>query len=87
MLSICCSSCIKLSKNGKYPENISKIKPFINKYNWERIIYPSEKDDWKKLKRNKLTIDLDVFTLHTRKYILPTLKTKTQSMKNKLFFE
>ena len=27
---------------------IAKIKPIIDKYNWERINYPSEKDDWKK---------------------------------------
>ena len=24
------------------PERISHIKPFINKYNWEGIIYPSK---------------------------------------------
>ena len=27
------------------------MKPFIDKYNWEQIIYPSEKDDWKKLRK------------------------------------
>ena len=27
---------------------MTKTKPFINKYNWEKINYPSEKDDWKK---------------------------------------
>ena len=29
----------------KDPQIISRIKPFIDKYNWEGIIYPSEKDD------------------------------------------
>ena len=29
-----------------------KIKPFIDKYNWEGINYPSEKDDWKNIEKN-----------------------------------
>ena len=29
------------------PQRITKIKPFINKYNWEGINFPSEQDDWK----------------------------------------
>ena len=32
---------------GKHSERIIKIKSFINKYNWEGINFPSEKDDWK----------------------------------------
>ena len=27
------------------PERVSNIKPFINKYNWEGINYPSKIDD------------------------------------------
>ena len=33
---------------GKHPERITKIKPFINKYKWKGINFPSEKDHWKK---------------------------------------
>ena len=33
----------------KDPQRITKIKPFINKYNWEGISYRSEIDDWKKI--------------------------------------
>ena len=33
------------------PERISNIKPFINKYNWEKINYPSKIDDWKKFEK------------------------------------
>ena len=32
----------------KDPQRITKIKPFINKYNWEGINFPSVKDDCKK---------------------------------------
>ena len=31
------------------PERVSNIKPFINKYNWEKLNYPSKIDDWKRL--------------------------------------
>ena len=36
-------------ETGKNSQRISKIKPFINKYNWEGINYPSEKDDWEEI--------------------------------------
>ena len=29
----------------KDPQRVTKIKPFIEKYDWERINYQSEKDD------------------------------------------
>ena len=32
----------------KDPQKI-KVKPFINKYNWEGINFPSGKNDWKKI--------------------------------------
>ena len=35
----------------KDPQRITKIKLFINKYNWEGINYPSEKNDWKKFEK------------------------------------
>ena len=43
----------------KDPQRITKIKAFINKYNWEEIHFPSEKDDWKKFKKNNLAIVLN----------------------------
>ena len=59
MLSIRCNS--RNVKILKYPERITKFKPLIDKYNWKRINYPSEKDDQKKFEKNNLTIALDVF--------------------------
>ena len=31
-----------------YPERISKLKPFINNYNWKDIKFPSRSKDWRK---------------------------------------
>ena len=33
------------------PERISKLKPFINNYNWKDIEFPSHSRDWKKLNK------------------------------------
>ena len=40
----------------KDPQKITKIKPFINKH--EAINFLSEKDDWKKIEKNNVTITL-----------------------------
>ena len=37
-------------------ERVSNIKPFINKYNWKRINYPSKIDDWKMFEKNNPNI-------------------------------
>ena len=65
MFSIGYNSRIKSWRNKKDPKKILKIKPFRNKYNWEGIHFPSEKNDWKKFEKNNLTAALDV--LHTKK--------------------
>ena len=39
-----CHSIMKKLQN-KILQSISKIKPFINSYNWKGINYPSRKDD------------------------------------------
>ena len=32
--------------------NCSNIKPFVNKYKWKGINYPSKMDDWKMFEKN-----------------------------------
>ena len=43
---------LNLDKIKKDPQRVSKIKPFIEKYNWEDIDFPSTSKDWKKLECN-----------------------------------
>ena len=53
----------------KAPQRIKKIKLFKNKYNWERINFPSEKDDWKKCEKNNVTIAPNVlYSLKEKAY-------------------
>ena len=44
----------------KHLERISKLKPYINKYNWKGINFPATPKDWKKFERNNKTIVLNV---------------------------
>ena len=43
---------LNLDKIKKDLQRVSKIKPFIEKYNWEDIDFPSTSKDWKKFERN-----------------------------------
>ena len=59
------------------PEKVSNIKPFINKYDLERISYPLKIDAWKRFEKNNLTIALNI--LHIKeKEILQSLYFKTK---------
>ena len=50
------------------PERISKLKPYINKYNWEGIEFPAGPKDWKKFEQNNKAIPLNIsFTPHNTK--------------------
>ena len=61
-------------------ERITKIN--INKYKWEGINFPSEKDDWKKIEKNNVTIALNV--LYTKKEkIYPAYISKINSNREK----
>ena len=55
---------------AKNPERITKLKPFINKYNWEEVNFPSKKDDWKKIEKLILELLLMFCMLKKKKYVL-----------------
>ena len=41
-------------------QRITKIKPFINQYNWKEIEFPSHKNDWKTFESNNRLIALNI---------------------------
>ena len=64
-------------KINNNPEKISKIKPFIDKYNWKDIEFPSHSKDWKKIEQNNKTIALNaLFVLCNTKQIRPAYISK-----------
>ena len=55
-------------KIKKKTQKISKCKPYINKYNWKNIKFPSDKEDWKKFGQNNKEIVLNIlFVSHNKK--------------------
>ena len=61
----------------KDPQRIPKIKPFINKYNWKDIEFPSHSKDWKKFEQNNKTIALNILFLpYNTKQIRPAYISK-----------
>ena len=46
----------------------------MNKYNWKRINFSSEKGDWKKIEENNVTIVLNV--LYTKKMYISCYVSK-----------
>ena len=41
-------------------ERISKLKPYINKYNWKGIDFPAGPKEWIKFEKSKKTIALNL---------------------------
>ena len=66
-------------------QRITKIKYFINKYNWESIIVLSEKDDRKKFEKINVTVALNVLYDKKSWYILLMFQNITEILKSKLF--
>ena len=70
----------------KDPQKISKLKPYINQYNWKDIKFPSDKEDWKKFEQNNKEIALNIlFVPHNKKEIGPIYQNINTSVKIKLF--
>ena len=71
----------------KHPQKISELKPYINQYNWKGIKFPSDKEDWKKLKQNNMGIAWNIFFAphNKKKYVMHIYQNITTSIKTKQF--
>ena len=77
MLSICLNCCWNYEQIKKDPQRISKIKPFIDQYNWKEINFPSHRKDWKKFESNNKSIALNIlYVLHNTEQIRHAYKSK-----------
>ena len=54
----------------RHPQRISKLKPYVNKYNWQGIKSPAGTKDWKKFERKNKTIAVNIlFVPHNTEII------------------
>ena len=51
---------LNFNKIDKHPQRISKIKPFIDNYNWNDINFPTTKKDWNKFEVNNKNVALNI---------------------------
>ena len=59
---------LNLDKIRKDPQRVSKVKPFIEKYNWEDIDFPSTRKDWKKFEcNNEVALNILYVPYNTKK--------------------
>ena len=66
------------------PQKISKLKPYINKYNWEGKEFPAGPKDWKKFERNNKTIALNIlFVPHNTKTIRVAYRSQYNNKRKK----
>ena len=59
---------LNLDKIKKDPQRISKIKPFMDQYNWKDIDFPSASKDWRKFElNNRIALNILYVPHNTRK--------------------
>ena len=51
---------LNFNKTDRKPQRISKIKPFIDNYNWNDINFPTAKKDWNKFELNNKDVALNI---------------------------
>ena len=69
-----------------HPERISKIKPFLDQYNWKGISFPLYKEDWEiTIELNNKSIALNIlYVPHNTEKIKPAYKSKYNNQVNLL---
>ena len=67
---------LNIDKINDHPERISKIKPFIEKYNWKDIDFPSTIKDWKKFELNNEVALNILYVPHGTKKVEVAYKSK-----------
>ena len=68
---------------NNHPEKISKIRPFIDQYNWKDIDFSATSKDWKKIElNNKVALNI-LFVPHNTKKIQLAYRSKYNLTYNK----
>ena len=68
---------------NNHPEKISKIRPFIDQYNWKDIDFPPTNKDWKKFElNNKVALNI-LYIPHNTKKIQLAYRSKYDLTYNK----
>ena len=67
---------LNLNRINKHPQTISKIKPFIDQYNWKDIDFPATSNDWKEFElNNEIALNI-LYVPHNTRTIHVAYKSK-----------
>ena len=78
---------LNLDKIKKDPQRVSKIKPFIEKYNWEDIDFPSTGKDWKKFEcNNEVTLNILYVPYNTKQINIAYKSKNNLTQKRQIFY-
>ena len=58
-----------------HPNRITKLVPFIKKYDWNGINFPTEQKDWDRFERNNKDMALNILSAHSTKKKINIIKT------------
>ena len=67
---------LNLDKIKRDPQRTSKIKPFVNQYNWKDIDFPPTNKDWKKFELNNEVVLNILYVPHNTRKIQVAYKSK-----------
>ena len=70
----------------KDPQRISKIRPFIDQYDWQEINFAAQQKDWKKFELNNKTTAINILfvTYNTEKIRLAYKSKYNKKCKNQV---
>ena len=74
---------LNLDNIDNHPDRVSKIKPFIEKYNWEDIDFLSTSKDWKKFESNNEVVLNILYVPYNTKKINIAYKSKNNLTREK----
>ena len=68
---------LNFNKIDRNPQRISRIKPFIDNYNWKDVNFPSTRKDWNRFELNNNNVALNILHVpHNTKKIEIAYKSK-----------
>ena len=70
---------IHSDETGKNAHRISKLVPFIDRYDWKGISFSSESRDWDRLERLNKDVALNILSAHPTKKELNIIRTSKQN--------
>ena len=68
---------------ANHPERIVNLEPFINRYNWDGIMFPTQSNQWSKFEKQNPTVALNILYIEGEKKVRQAFISKHNSTREK----